>query len=390
MKRKMPLILSLVFIVFIGIWSGIIIKARESNIKFTDLYGNRSELDNVQFDLQKSKGVRIENLDINKNGIESKTTLEDDVFFGRDFGDDIPLDKEFFRGLFPTRETFFQNEDIMVDISNRLYEQEPNFEVRIKNKKDNNYEKFKVKVDGEITDNYRINGITYKDGKINILLASNYKEDSINFGEIDVKSKTFRISKTINLDEVYKGNNSYLYNEFDGIYDGKIYFTMNTYHEDSGNKEFGLTGFLEVDLNNKSIEVYKIDESVLNDIKSMKKPQQVGQIDFKNEKIYMQILGEYGDSTSVLTFNMETKKVTFYKNLIERERFERYDVKFSNIDKVFIEGDKAYLNLIAYNEEDPICYKGYIAVLDINSKNPVYIGKYDDGILDNIKIIGGK
>lgn len=390
LKKKMPLILSLIFVVFIGLWSGVIIKAGESNIKFTDLYGNRSELQNVQFDLEKVKGIRKENLDINKNGIKKETTFNDDIFLGRDFGNDVTFDKKFFRGLFPTRETFFEDKDVMVDVSNRLYELEPNFEVRIKNKKDDVYNKFKVKVNGKIEDKYSINGIAYKDGKINILLVSHYKEDSVTFGEIDVASKTFSISKTMDLDEVFKGNTLHLYNSNLGIYNGKVYFTISNNHEDSGKKDFALIGFLEVDLNNKSIKVCKVDEAVLNEIESMKNEQEMGNSYLENRKIYMQLHNAKSNNISILTFDLETNKYTFYKDIVERERFERYSVQFTNVDRILIEGDKAYLNLTAYDEEDLIYFKGYIAVVDINSKNPVYIGKYDDGILKNIKVIGGK
>lgn len=388
MKKKMPLILSLVFIVFIGVWSGVIIKAREENIKFTDLYGNRNELQNVQFDLERVKGIRRENVSINKNGVEDKITFNDDIL-GKDLGENATFDKKFFRGLFPTKETFFEDKYVMVDVSNRLYELKPHFEVRIKNKKDNTYDKFNVNVNLKITENYRINGIAYKDGKINILFLSNYEEQPPFIGEIDVEARSFSISKIIKLEGKNESIRPNLLGGISYICGDKVYFMMNKNNEDSEINDFSLIGFLEVDLNSKSVKVYKVNEDILKEIKEMKEYQYGENGYFKDGKIYIKTQSINGENQSILTFNVDTKKYTFYKNIIQKEKFERYGIDFNGVDKVFIEDGKAYLNLVDYNKKDDFYYEGYLVVVDINSKNLVYIGKYTGGNLKDIKVIGG-
>lgn len=385
MKKKMPLILSLIFVVFIGAWSSVIIKAREGNIKFTDLYGNRSELQNVQFDLERVKGIRRENVYINKDGVEDKTTFNDDIL-GKDFGENATFDKKFFRGLFPTKETFFEDKYVMVDVSNRLYELKPHFEVRIKNKKDNTYDKFNVNVNLKITENYRINGIAYKDGKINILFLSNYEVQPPFIGEIDVESRSFSISKIMKLDEKNEDIRPDFFRGISYICGDKVYFLMN---EDNGIDDLPLRGILEVDLNSKSVNLYKVNEDVLKEIKEMKESNYRGSSYFKAGKIYIKIQSIKGENQSLLTFNIDTKKYKFYKNIIEKERVERYGIKFDDIESIFIHDGKAYLNLVDFNKKDNFYYEGYLVVVDINSKNPVYIGKYTGGDLKDIKIIGG-
>ena len=92
MKKKMPLICTIIFLLGIFVWSGITIKANESNIKFSNLYGERSELENVQFNLAKTKGIRMEDLIINSREIKSETSFSesgfDSIYSGFDVLDD--------------------------------------------------------------------------------------------------------------------------------------------------------------------------------------------------------------------------------------------------------------------------------------------------------------
>ena len=52
--------------------------------------------------------------------------------------------------------------------------------------------------------------------------------------------------------------------------------------------------------------------------------------------------------------------------------------------------NKVFLDLTNFNEEELDYYNGYISVVDINSKNPLYIGEYNDGRLRSISLMGGK
>ena len=100
MKKKMPLICTMIFLLGIFVWSGIIIEANESNIKFSNLYGERSQLENVQFNLAKTKGIRNEDLIINSKEIKSETSFAESRFNSIYSGFDVLDDKKFFRGIF--------------------------------------------------------------------------------------------------------------------------------------------------------------------------------------------------------------------------------------------------------------------------------------------------
>ena len=202
MKKKMPLICTMIFLLGIFVWSGIIIEANESNIKFSNLYGERSQLENVQFNLAKTKGIRNEDLIINSKEIKSETSFAESRFNSIYSGFDVLDDKKFFRGLFITPETFYEDNDVKVDVTDKSYINNPHFKVRIKYKKTNTYEDFQVENKTNLNQDYRINGISYKNGKINILFMKNSSKDTmVIFGEIDINSKAFEISEPINLNE---------------------------------------------------------------------------------------------------------------------------------------------------------------------------------------------
>ncbi|EGT5617991.1 hypothetical protein BUL45_02695, partial [Clostridium perfringens] len=195
MKKKMPLICTIIFLLGIFVWSGITIKANESNIKFSNLYGERSELENVQFNLAKTKGIRMEDLIINSRDIKSETSFSESGFDSIYSGFDVLNDKKFFRGIFITSETFYEDNDVKVDVTDKSYVNNPHFKVRIKYKKTNTYEDFQVENKANLNQDYRINGISYKHGKINILFMKNNSKDTmVVFGEIDINSKVFEIS----------------------------------------------------------------------------------------------------------------------------------------------------------------------------------------------------
>lgn len=393
MKKKMPLIFTIIFLVGIFIWSGVIIEANESNIKFSNLYGEISELGNVQFNLAKNKGIRIENLTVNSQEIKKETSFFESGFNGINSNVDVLEDKKFFRGLFMTPQTFYEDQNVMVDVTDKSYENNPYLKVRIKYKETNTYENFEVINKLNIGQGYNISGISYEDDRINILFIKNNNEDVIVFGELDVKTKSLKVSEPINLNKEFNISSPYLFSNSNKIYNGNVYFDIFEGDEEVNNKKDGntiLNGLLEININTKKINLYKPDEEINSEIKEIYKEGHSGQSYIQGENIYFSFYDKNEGNISILTFNFNTKKFTFYKDLIEKDRFERYGVNFSDISSIVIEGNKAFLNLTNFNEEDLIYYKGYISVIDINSKNPLYIGEYEDGVVNSIKVIGGK
>ncbi|HII4513028.1 hypothetical protein [Clostridium perfringens] len=388
MKKKMPLICTMIFLLGIFVWSGIIIEANESNIKFSNLYGERSQLENVQFNLAKTKGIRNEDLIINSKEIKSETSFAESRFNSIYSGFDVLDDKKFFRGLFITPETFYEDNDVKVDVTDKSYINNPHFKVRIKYKKTNTYEDFQVENKTNLNQDYRINGISYKNGKINILFMKNSSKDTmVIFGEIDINSKAFEISEPINLNEELDIDNSYIFSDNNLKYSDNIYFDV---FKDEKNINTLLKGVLEININTKKINLYKPDEKINNEIKETYKDGHKGQAYIQGENIYFSFYDKEEKNISILAFNFNTKEFTFYRNLIEKYRFERYGVNFGDIGGILIKGNKVFLDLTNFNEEELVYYNGYISVVDINSKNPLYIGEYNDGKLRSISLMGGK
>lgn len=388
MKKKMPLICTMIFLLGIFVWSGIIIEANESNIKFSNLYGERSQLENVQFNLAKTKGIRNEDLIINSKEIKSETSFAESRFNSIYSGFDVLDDKKFFRGLFITPETFYEDNDVKVDVTDKSYINNPHFKVRIKYKKTNTYEDFQVENKTNLNQDYRINGISYKNGKINILFMKNSSKDTmIIFGEIDINSKVFEISEPINLNEELDIDNSYIFSDNNLKYSDNIYFDV---FKDEKNINTLLKGVLEININTKKINLYKPDEKINNEIKETCIDGHKGQAYIQGENIYFSFYDKEEKNISILAFNFNTKEFTFYRDLIEKYRFERYGVNFGDIGGILIKGNKVFLDLTNFNEEELIYYNGYISVVDINSKNPLYIGEYNDGKLRSISLMGGK
>ncbi|HHQ4318681.1 hypothetical protein QTH19_01095 [Clostridium perfringens] len=388
MKKKMPLICTMIFLLGIFVWSGIIIESNESNIKFSNLYGERSQLENVQFNLAKTKGIRNEDLIINSKEIKSETSFAESRFNSIYSGFDVLDDKKFFRGLFITSETFYEDNDVKVDVTDKSYINNPHFKVRIKYKKTNTYEDFQVENKTNLNQDYRINGISYKNGKINILFMKNSSKDTmVIFGEIDINSKVFEISEPINLNEELDIDNSYIFSDNNLKYSDNIYFDV---FKDEKNINTLLKGVLEININTKKINLYKPDEKINNEIKETCIDGHKGQAYIQGENIYFSFYDKEEKNISILAFNFNTKEFTFYRDLIEKYRFERYGVNFGDIGGILIKGNKVFLDLTNFNEEELVHYNGYISVVDINSKNPLYIGEYNDGKLRSISLMGGK
>ncbi|AMN33523.1 hypothetical protein [Clostridium perfringens] len=393
MKKKMPLICTIIFLLGIFVWSGITIKANESNIKFSNLYGERSELENVQFNLAKTKGIRMEDLIINSREIKSETSFSESGFDSIYSGFDVLDDKKFFRGLFITSETFYEDTDVKVDVTNKAYENNQYFKVRIKYKETNTYENFEVASKFNISQEYNIIGISYENDKINILFTKNNNEDLIIFGEINVKTKSFNISEPIDLNKEFNIESPYLFSSKGRSYNGKVYFDIFEDDEEVNNKKDGntiLNGLLEININTKKINLYKPDEKINNEIKEIYKDGHKGQSYIQGDNIYFSFYDKEEKNISILAFNFNTKEFTFYRDLIEKYRFERYGVNFDDIGRILIKGNKVFLDLTNFNEEELVYYNGYISVVDINSKNPLYIGEYNDGRLRSISLMGGK
>ncbi|MDZ4991799.1 hypothetical protein GNF80_02285 [Clostridium perfringens] len=393
MKKRMPLILTIIFLCVIVIFSGIFIYINSSSIKFKDIYGSRSELGDNELVIAKDKGLFTEELTVGVSSINKKYVITE-----QKTGEiNVLKDKKFFRGIYPTAETFYEDESVMVDVTNLYNKGIPKLGVRLKDKKTNSYEEFKVEIPEYIHNSSRINGVSYKDGKIDILFFCNNGENNLLFGEIDIKNKKFELLETINVDKELDLNKEYSHiNEImqrwgsaSSNCNGKVYYKLTEINNKDERGTYTEDSIVEVDIDNKKITRYSLDENIREELKnnSFEIDGKSGTMFEANGDIY--IIEESEGVTSVLTFNMELKKFTFYKDLIESKRLERYGINVNDLGNFMIVGDKVIANLIDY-EHGRFYNKNYVAVIDIPSKNPVYVGELGSGYLSQIKVTGGK
>lgn len=392
MKKRIPLILTIIFFGVFITFSGIFIYTNCSSIKFKDIYGNRSELGDTKLLLIKDKGFLTEELTVGATSIDKKYILSERNFSGVD----VLKDKKFFRGIYPLEETFYEDEHVMVDVTNLYGYGVPKLEVRFKDKKTNTYEKFQVKTDEYIHNGNRINGVSYKKGKINIVLSGSSEENNIIFGQIDLENKRFEVidivslNKLFNLSKEYTAVNEVMqrFGKSEGKPKNKVYYKVSEINKDEKMGMYSEDSIIEVDINTKEIRKYSPDEKIREEIKaeSFEDDGKSGTMFEAYGDIY--ITGESEGVTSVLVFDTKTKEFKFYKDLIENERLKRYGIDASELGRFIIEGNKVIANFYEVNEGN-FYNDSYVVVIDITSKNPVYVGNLGNGQLNEIEMAGG-
>lgn len=392
MKKRIPLILTIIFLGVFITFSGIFIYTNCSSIKFKDIYGNRSELGDTKLILIKEKSFLTEELTVGATSIDKKYILSERNFSGID----VLKDKKFFRGIYPSEETFYEDEHVMVDVTNLYGDGVPKLEVRFKDKKTNTYEKFQVKTDEYIHNGNRINGVSYKEGKINIVLSGSSEENNIIFGQIDLENKRFEVIDIVSLNKLFNLSNEYAsvnevmqrFGESKDKSENKIYYNINEINKDEEKGMYGEDSIVEVDINTKEIKRYNPSEKIREEIKdeSFEDDSKCGTMFDAYGDIY--ITGESEGVTSVLVFDTKTKEFKFYKDLIENERLRRYGIDASELERFIIKGNNVIANFYEVNEGN-FYMDSYVVVIDITSKNPVYVGDLGNGHLDEIKLTGG-
>lgn len=393
MKKRVPLILSIIFLGVFIVFTGMYIYINSSSISFNNIYGNREGLGNFEVVLYKDKDLYEEEMIINSKGIEKKSVINERAYDGVD----VLKDKKFFRGIYPSSNTFFENKDVMVNVSIKYDSVIPKLQVRFKNKKENTYESFEVKTE-EVIKRSSIDRVSYKDGKINIVFSGSYEGNSIFFGEIPLDSKEFKLVEVLDLGEKLNiDKENYTINLIDkefGVLENhdssKVYYKINRLVTDINEGLYIDGNIIEVDSNTREVNFYKPNDKLLDEFKSVYKDSKdgvIGDVFRGYGKIYL--TESANNKTSVMVFDENKKDFVFYKDIIENERLERCGVKISDIGTFIIDENRLIIKFMEYdenNKDNKIC----LAVIDIPSKNPVYIGEIESGYLSSIEILGGK
>ncbi|ELQ0170670.1 hypothetical protein R2D14_000224 [Clostridium perfringens] len=392
MKKRVPLVLTVIFFSAFIVFSGIFIYTNCSPIKFKDIYGSRSELGDVDLVFYKDRDIFKEEVTVGAETVSRRNVINERHFDGID----VLKDKKFFRGIYPTRNTFFEDDDVMVDVTNIYGNGIHKLEVRFKDKKSNTYETFDVRVDEYIRNN-NIDKVTYKDGKINILFSMNYEENNIVFGEINLLDKKFNIVDIINLDEKLDLNRDYShinsvrqkFGMLPSTEEDKVYYKLTELDNTDKRGIYSDESIIELNVNTREIKRYNPNDEIRDDMKKsyFDANGKEGTMFEAYGEIY--ITQTLDQKTSVLVFNTKTKEFKFYKDLIENERLNRYGVNVRDLGTFIIAENKVIANFIDHRD-DSFFNSTYIAVIDITSRNPVYIGELESGYLSDIKISGGK
>ena len=327
MKKRVPLVLTVIFFSAFIVFSGIFIYTNCSPIKFKDIYGSRSELGDVDLVFYKDRDIFGEEITVGSETINRKNVINERRFDGID----VLKDKKFFRGIYPTRDTFFEDDDVMVDVTNIYGNGIQKLEVRFKDKKTNTYETFKVKVDEYIRNN-NIDKVTYKDGKINILFSMNYEENNIVFGEINLSDKKFNIVDIINLDEKLDLNRDYShinsvrqkFGMLPSTEEDKVYYKLTELDNTDKRGIYSDESIIELNVNTREIKRYNPNDEIRDEMKKsyFDANGKGGTMFEAYGEIYITQTSD--EKTSVLVFNTKTKEFKFYKDLIENERLKRY------------------------------------------------------------------
>ncbi|MGU8236000.1 hypothetical protein ACV3T9_01895 [Clostridium perfringens] len=388
MKKRVPLVLTIIFLSAFIIFSGIFIYINCSPIKFKDIYGSRSELGDVDLVFYKDRDIFGEEITVGAETINRKNVINERRFDGID----VLKDKKFFRGIYPTRDTFFEDDDVMVDVTNIYGNGIQKLEVRFKNKKTNTYETFKVKVDEYIRNN-NIDKVTYKDGKINILFSMNYEENNIVFGEINLSDKKFNIVDIINLDEKLDLNRDYShinsvsqkFGMLPSTEEDKVYYKLTELDNTDKRGIYSDESIIELNVNTREIKRYNPNDEIRDEMKKsyFDANGKGGTVFEAYGEIYITQTSD--EKTSVLVFNTKTKEFKFYKDLIENERLKRYGVNVRGLSEFIIVENKVIANFVKVRD-DGFVSGAYLAVIDIPSRNLVYIGELEYGYLSDIKI----
>lgn len=387
MKKRIPLILSIVFfITFLSVVS-IYIYINSSSIDFKTVYGDKSNLGNFEIVLFKDKDIYEEDMVINSKSTKNLNTINERYYNGID----VLKDKKFFRGIYPTNNTFFENDEVMVNVNVKYDSVVPKLEVRLKDKKENIYEFFEVKTE-EFIKTSNIDKVSYKEGKINIIFNGS---NGLIFGEIPLNEKELNLVGNLNLGDKLNINKEdfnviLVENEFASLekHDlNKAYYRVNRIVTDINEVNYIDGTIVEVNSDTREFNVYNVDEKTLKDFNNFEgEGDIIGDVFKAYGKIYL--TKTCNNKTSAIVFDTEKKDFVLYKDIVENERLERLGVNISSIGTFIIDKDKLIINFIDYNEKEQKNSR-YIAVIDIPSKNPIYIGEIVTGYLGSIEIIGG-
>ena len=355
------------------------------SIEIKDIYGNRSELGDIDVSVKKSLGsFFLKNYNVGANSITSKTMFVDED----EQGIDVYKNKDALRGVFISEANSYDGKDFLA-IVNTKYGTNI-LELLLKDKTTGEIKKASVKNDG----GSQILAVYAEKDKIKILMPESEEEPcSLVIKEYNFETKGFNEVEKFGsyCEKVFlehkDGNDFYIekivrnYNEnkqVEEIKDLNIYkinLKENTF------KDYNIKKILEenkIDLTGKILESAECDGNLIYvKISDLDEWEKLAKDENKIMK-YNGIKSEIPKVYSLATININDLKVNYYKDIIDENKIEEYTGRITKPINLRIFNNKLYFASSTENSSLLV-----IGVANLKNSDLVYLGE-----INNVRLNG--
>ncbi|MGG5462663.1 hypothetical protein [Clostridium sp. B9] len=391
MNKKFSNIIFIGSLVILILLIGINTANNFKNIKINNIYGNRSEIGDVDISVTRRIGsFFVRNYKVGADSVSSETKFIDETY------SELPLygNKDVLRGVYTNTSNSYHGDDYLAVVDILDYDK-GKMNLILKNKKTGEIKEAKVK------NPYgrRILGVYGENNKIKILMPENDYDNSspIIVMEYNFETKDFKkiashgvYSEKMGLEyrdgaNYYIGKMSMTYDENKGVEEGKNFTIYKANLKENTFKDYDVRKILEenqIDLKGKSLESLECDGNLI--YVTIAEAPNFEEI-FKDEKKMAEY--EYGISEeprvySVATINVNDLKVNYYKDIINEKEIEGYlkghfknEIAYPLNLRVL--GDKLYF--VPYGIESDLVVVG---VADLKSEKLVYLGEMNNVVMN--------
>lgn len=379
MNKKFSNIIFISALAILAILLGINVINGFRNIEVKDIYGDRSELGDVDVSVQKNLGSFFYKIyNVGADSVSSKMMFVDES----DQGIDFYKNKDVLRGVYTNVSNSYDGEEYLAVVDVLNYDKGI-MNLILKNKKTGEVEKAKIK------NPYgpRILGVYGENNKVKILMPENDEEASspIIIAEYNFETKDFNkvasygiYSEKMGL-EYRDGENFYIvkisrtYDENKHVEETK---DLNIYKfnlKENTFEDYDIRKILEenkIDLSGKSLESAECDGNLIYvKISDAIEWEKI----FKDEKKMAEYKGRKSEVPkiySVATINMKDLKVNYYKDIIDENKIEEYVKDISQPMYLRVFDNKLYFTL-SVGESNLLV----VGVINLENGKLAYLGE---------------
>lgn len=386
MSKKFSNIIFIGALVILALLMGVNMVNNFKNIEIKNLYGDRSELGDVDFSVKKNLGAFFESqYKVGKDSINSKIN-----FVGEGENKVIYKNRDVLRGAYVDGANFYDSKDYMAVINSEYGKKR--VDLILKDKKSEEVKKTSIKLD----EAPRILGVFGENNKIKFITEERENEFS---NLIIIKEFNFETNTLKNVANVGSYSQKIEFNcrEGEDYYISKI---TSDYDESKAVDEMKNLNIYKINLKDNTFKEYdirKILEENNIDLKgkyfySLDVSDGVAyikisdSIDWSNipedEKIRMNHKYEMDNMPkvySIATLNLKGGKVDFYKDCLNIKEVDKYIKNISQPMNLKILNGKLYFSVYV-GESNRVS----IGVVDLKSNKLIYLGE-----IKNVRMNGG-